>query len=67
MPTTTKERSDTHHLEDQLREQANQLSRMRIRISELVDDLTIVKDDISRFKEGLNKDLSKIVESINRR
>jgi len=65
MPTTTEERGDTRHLESQLREQATQLGSLRNRISELVDEITVMKTDIVQFRKALGSDLAEIIEKIN--
>jgi predicted RNase H-like nuclease (RuvC/YqgF family) len=65
MSTTTKERADTSHLEDQLRNQGVQLSKLQTRISELVDEIMVMKTDIVQFRKTLSDDLIRIVEKIN--
>ena len=65
MPTTTEERTDTRHFENQLREQANQLGRLRNRVSELVDEISVMKTDIIQFRKSLSKDLTEIIEKID--
>ena len=64
MPTTTKERADTRHLEDQLRNQATQIGSLRIRVGELVDEMQAMKTDIVQFRKTLSKDLTEIVEYV---
>ena len=65
MPTTTEERGDTRHLESQLREQAAHIGSLRNRISELVDEITVMKTDIVQFRKALGSDLAEIIEKIN--
>jgi regulator of replication initiation timing len=67
MPTTTEERVDTRHLEDQLHNQGVQLGRLRTRVSELVDEITTMKVDIVQFREALSKDLTEIIEHVTKK
>ena len=64
MPTTTEERADTRHLEDQLHQHGVRLGKLQSRISELVDEITVMKTDIVQFRETLSKDLTEIIEYV---
>jgi len=66
MSTTTEKRGGTRHLENQLREQAGQLGHLRNRVSELVDEITVMKTDIVQFRKALGKDLTEIIKKIDK-
>ena len=67
MPTTTEERADTRRLKKELHTQGVQLDKPRSRISELVDEIAIIKTDIVQFRKTLSKDLIDIIEKIDKR
>jgi predicted nucleic acid-binding Zn-ribbon protein len=65
MPTTTQQGVDTRHLETQLHEHGVRLGKLQSRISQLVDELEIMKTDSVQFRKALSNDLTKIIEKIN--
>jgi len=66
MPTTTTESTTTRKLKEQVKSQASDISALRTRISQLVDEIRLVQTDISRFKERVADDVKKIVEKMNK-
>ena len=65
MATTTEGGVDTRHLEEQLRNHAIRLGKLQNRISQLVDELEVMKTDSVQFRKALGDDLTKIIEKIN--
>ena len=64
MPTQKNETiSDSTHV--LVKQQTVEIARLKGRIGEIVDELGIVKKDLSIFKEKLSEDLTKIVGKIN--
>jgi predicted RNase H-like nuclease (RuvC/YqgF family) len=61
MPTTT-ESAATRKLKAQVKSQGSDISALRSRISELVDDLHLLKDDVTRFKSNVAEDIKRIIE-----
>jgi len=66
MPTTTTESTTTRKLKEQVKSQASDISALRTRISQLVDEIRLVQTDIGRFKERVADDVKKIVEKMNK-
>ena len=65
MPTTTKKGVDTRHLEEQLHNHGVRLGKLQNRISQLVDELEVMKTDSVQFRKALSSDMTKIIEKIN--
>ena len=66
MPTTTTESTTTRKLKEQVKSQAGDISVLRTRISQLVDEIRLLETDISRFKERVAGDVKMIVEKMNK-
>ena len=66
MPTTTTESTTTRKLREQVKSQASDISALRGRISQLVDEIRLVQTDIGRFKERVADDIKLIVEKIDK-
>ena len=64
MPTTTTESTTTRKLREQVKSQASDISALRTRISQLVDEIRMLQTDIGRFKERVADDIKLIVEKI---
>ena len=64
MPTT--ESTSTRKLREQVKKQSNEISTLRDRFSDLVDDIHILKNNISRFKSDVAEDMKMIVEKIEK-
>ena len=66
MPTTTTESTTTRKLKEQVKSQASDISALRTRISQLVDEIRLLQTDIGRFKERVADDVKMIVEKMNK-
>lgn len=66
MPTTTTENTTTRKLKEQVKSQASDISALRGRISQLVDEIRMLQTDIGRFKERVADDIKLIVEKIDK-
>ncbi len=66
MPTTTTESTTTRKLREQVKSQASDISALRTRISQLVDEIRMLQTDIGRFKERVADDIKLIVEKIDK-
>ncbi len=66
MPTTTTESTTTRKLKEQVKSQASDISALRGRISQLVDEIRMLQTDIGRFKERVADDIKLIVEKIDK-
>jgi predicted RNase H-like nuclease (RuvC/YqgF family) len=66
MPTTTSESTSTRKLKEQVKSQAGDISALRTRISQLVDEIRLLQTDIGRFKERVADDVKMIVEKMNK-
>ena len=64
MTTNTTDNRTTKQLKKTISEQSDEISRLRTRVSELVDDIHIIKTDISTFKSAVSNDMKDIVEAI---
>ena len=65
MPTTT-ESTSTRKLKEQVKSQASDISTLRSRISELVDEIHLLKNNITRFKSDVANDIKMIVEKMGK-
>jgi predicted RNase H-like nuclease (RuvC/YqgF family) len=65
MPTTT-ESTSTRKLKEQVKSQASDISTLRSRISELVDEIHLLKNNITRFKSDVANDIKMIVENMGK-
>ena len=64
MTTNTTDNRTTRQLKKTITEQSNEISRLRTRVSELVDDIHVLKTDITSFKTAVSNDMKGIVEAI---
>jgi len=65
MPTTT-ESTSTRKLKEQVKSQASDISTLRSRISELVDEIHLLKNNITRLKSDVANDIKMIVEKMGK-
>jgi len=65
MPTTT-ESTSTRKLKEQVKSQASDISILRSKISELVDEIHLLKNNITRFKSEVADDIKMIVENMGK-
>ena len=63
-PETTTGTRSTKKLREQLESQSQQISLLRTRLSQVVDDMHIIKNELNRFKTAVSDDLKQIVEKI---
>ena len=66
MPTTTTENTTTRKLKEQVKSQSSDISALRSRISELVDEIRLLQTDIGRFKGRVADDIKMIVEKMDK-
>ena len=64
MTTNTTDNRNTKQLKKTITEQSKEISKLRTRVSELVDDIHILKTDITSFKTAVSNDMKGIVEAI---
>ena len=64
MTTNTTDNRTTKQLKKTITAQSNEISRLRTRVSELVDDIHVIKTDITTFKTAVSNDMKGIVEAI---
>ena len=64
MSTPTEPRT-IKKLNEKISNQSTEINKLRRRISSLVDDITIIKNDIKLFKTNVSGDLKNIVENID--
>lgn len=64
MPTT--ESATTRKLKEQVKTQATEISSLRNRISELVDDMHAIRNDVNRFKTQVADDIKHIIENMHK-
>ena len=65
MPTGTDSRT-VKSLKQQMATQSEQIGRLRTRVGALVDDITLMENDIVRFKQQVSSDIKMLVEKINK-
>ena len=65
MSTTTTDSKTTKQLKKQVSDQATEIGKLRGRISNLQDELTIVTSEISTFKTRVAADMKRLVTSLN--
>jgi archaellum component FlaC len=64
MATNTTDNRTTKQLKKTISEQSSEISRLRTRVSELVDDIHLLKTDITTFKTAVSNDMKGLVEAI---
>ena len=62
---TTSESKTVKNLKEKVTNQDVQISRLRARVSELVDDILLLQNEVKNFKVNVSSDLKEIVESIS--
>ena len=62
-PTT--DTRTTKQLKKQITQQAESISHLRGRVSELQDEIVIIKNEMSVFKKHVASDIGKVVNTIN--
>jgi|TARA_R110000824_G_scaffold314977_1_gene501883 hypothetical protein len=63
--TPTTDTRTTKQLKKQITQQAESISRLRGRVSDLQDEVVIIKNEMSVFKKHVAMDIGKVVNSIN--
>ena len=61
---TPTDNKSTRQLKQTINKQSTEISKLRVRLSELVDDIHIIKSDISTFKAAVSKDMKGIVATV---
>ena len=64
--TTTTDSRTTKQLKKTITEQSSQISRLNMRVSELVDELFTVKSDVSAFKNAVSRDMQGLATEIQK-
>jgi molecular chaperone GrpE (heat shock protein) len=65
MSTTGTDSKTTKQLKKQVSEQAQEIGKLRGRISTLQDELAIVTSEMNNFKTRVAADMKKVVNSLN--
>ena len=64
MSTTAGESRTNAKLNKELRTQAAEIGKLRGRINQLVDNITILENDLGMFKKNVSKDILEVIEAI---
>lgn len=64
--TTTTDNRTTKQLKKTITEQSGQISRLNMRVSELVDELFTVKSEVSAFKNAVSRDMQGLATEIQK-
>ena len=64
--TATNNNRTTKQLKKTITEQSNEIRRLNLRVSELVDELFTVKSDVSAFKNAVSRDMQGLATEIQR-
>ena len=65
--TATTDNRTTRQLKQTINRQSTEISKLRTRVSELVDDLHGLRSEISTFKTAVSNDMKGIVEAIKKK
>ena len=63
MSETTPSKTTTQ-LKTQLTHQADEISKLRSRLNQLVDNIAVLESDIGRFKKNVSKDLLEVIDAM---
>ena len=63
--TPTTDTRTTKQLKKQITQQAESISRLRGRVSDLQDEIVIIKNEMNVFKQRVATDIGKVVNTIN--
>ena len=66
MAETTTDNRTTKQLKKTVTEQTAEISRLNMRISGLVDDLFLIKSDVSAFKNAVSRDMQGLATEIQK-
>ena len=66
MAETTTDNRTTKQLKKTVTQQSAEISRLNMRISGLVDDLFLIKSDVSAFKNAVSKDMQGLASEIQK-
>jgi len=64
MANTAGESQTNTNFKKELKTQADEIGKLRGRINELVDELTILENDLGIFKKNVSKDLLDVIEAL---
>jgi cell division protein FtsB len=64
MSTTAGESRTNAKLNKELRTQAAEIGKLRGRINQLVDNITILENDLGMFKKNVSRDLLEVIEAM---
>jgi cell division protein FtsB len=64
MSTTAGESRTNTKLNKELRTQAAEIGKLRGRINQLVDNITILENDLGMFKKNVSRDLLEVIEAM---
>tara|TARA_A100001391_G_scaffold109577_2_gene73618 strand:- start:701 stop:973 length:273 start_codon:yes stop_codon:yes gene_type:complete len=64
--TKTTDSRATKQLKKTITEQSGEISRLNFRVSELVDELFMIKNDVSAFKNAVSRDMQGLASEIQR-
>jgi predicted RNase H-like nuclease (RuvC/YqgF family) len=69
MSTSTGENRTNIKLSNQLKTQQEEIGKLKGRINQLVDNITVLESDLGKFKKNVSKDLLEVIEVLkeNRR
>ena len=65
MSPTATENKKIGQLKEKVDQQAQQISKLRSRVSNLVDDMHLLNNEMNNFKASVSDDLKNIIESFS--
>ena len=54
----------TTQLTNQVTQQADEISMLRTRLNQIVDNIAVLENDIGRFKKNVSKDLLEVIDVV---
>ena len=63
MSETTSSKTTTQ-LKTQLTHQANEISQLRSRVNQLVDNIAILENELGTFKKNVSKDILSVIDAM---
>ena len=64
MNSTAGESRTNTKLTNEVKTHASEIGRLRGRINELVDELTVLKSDLDIFKQNVSRDILEVIEAL---
>ena len=62
--TKTNSTRSNSKLKKQLAEQNSEIGKLRMRVNELVDNMSVLENDLNIFKKNVSKDLIDVIKAL---